>query len=139
MDYETIIVEKKDHVARITLNRPDRLNALNRRMFRELNAALEDVANDKDMRALVLTGAGRAFCASADINEEREGGDRLLGYMEPNEIYQFIRSGPQGITTETAPNGGAHHRDGQRPGHRRRVRLRAGLRHPGRLRTLDGS
>jgi len=36
--------------------------------------------------------------ASADIKEERQEGDRLLGYMEPNEIYQFIRSGPQGIT-----------------------------------------
>ena len=98
MTYETIIIDKKDHVARITLNRPDRLNALNRQMFRELNSALEDVGNDKEMRALVLTGAGRAFCASADINEEREGGDRLLGYMEPNEIYQFIRTNPQGIT-----------------------------------------
>lgn len=98
MDYETIILEKIDHVARLTLNRPDSLNALNRTMFRELNAALEDVAADRDVWALVLTGAGRAFCASADIKEERMEGDRLLGYMEPNEIYQFIRSGPQGIT-----------------------------------------
>jgi 2-(1,2-epoxy-1,2-dihydrophenyl)acetyl-CoA isomerase len=98
LSYETITLEKKDHVARLTLNRPERLNALNRLMFRELNAALADVSGDREMRALVLTGAGRAFCASADIKEEREGGDRLLGYMEPNEIYQFIRSGPQGIT-----------------------------------------
>ena len=98
MDYQTIILEKKDHVARLTLNRPERLNALNRQMFRELNSALEDVANDREMRALVLTGAGRAFCASADIKEERQEGDRLLGYMEPNEIFQFIRNGPQGIT-----------------------------------------
>ena len=98
MIYDTIILEKKDHVARLTLNRPDSLNALNRRMFAELNSALEDVAADREMRALVLTGAGRAFCASADIKEERQEGDRLLGYMEPNEIYQFIRSGPQGIT-----------------------------------------
>ena len=98
MSYQTIILEKKDHVARLTLNRPDSLNALNRQMFAELNSALEDVAADREMRALVLTGAGRAFCASADIKEERQEGDRLLGYMEPNEIYQFIRSGPQGIT-----------------------------------------
>ena len=98
MTYQTIILEKKDHVARLTLNRPDSLNALNRQMFGELNSALEDVAGDREMRALVLTGAGRAFCASADIKEERQEGDRLLGYMEPNEIYQFIRSGPQGIT-----------------------------------------
>lgn len=98
MGYQTIILEKKDHVARLTLNRPDSLNALNRQMFAELNSALEDVAGDRETRALVLTGAGRAFCASADIKEERQEGDRLLGYMEPNEIYQFIRNGPQGIT-----------------------------------------
>ena len=98
MNYETILLEKKDHVARITLNRPERLNALNRLMFRELNSALEDVAGDRDVWVLVLTGSGRAFCASADIKEERQEGDRLLGYMEPNEIYQFIRSGPQAIT-----------------------------------------
>jgi 2-(1,2-epoxy-1,2-dihydrophenyl)acetyl-CoA isomerase len=98
LNYETILLEKKDHVARITLNRPERLNALNRQMFRELNSALEDVADDRDVWVLVLTGSGRAFCASADIKEERQEGDRLLGYMEPNEIYQFIRSGPQAIT-----------------------------------------
>ena len=98
MTYETIILEKKDHVARVTLNRPERLNAANPQMFAELNAALEDVAGDQDARALVLTGAGRAFCASADIKDERRDADRLLGHMEPYEIYQFIRSGPQGIT-----------------------------------------
>ena len=98
MTYQTIILEKKDHVARITLNRPDRLNAANPQMFAELNAALEDVAGDQDARALVLTGAGRAFCASADIKDERRDADRLLGHMDPYEIYQFIRNGPQGIT-----------------------------------------
>jgi 2-(1,2-epoxy-1,2-dihydrophenyl)acetyl-CoA isomerase len=98
LDYQTIILEKKDHVARLTLNRPERLNAANEQMFAELNAALEDVAGDRDVRALVLTGAGRAFCASADIKDERRDADRLLGHMQPYEIYQFIRGGPQGIT-----------------------------------------
>ena len=98
MDYQTIILEKKDHVARLTLNRPERLNALNEQMFAELNSALEDVAGDGEVRALVLTGAGRAFCASADIKDERQGGDRLLGHMEPYQIHQFIRTGPQGVT-----------------------------------------
>ncbi len=98
MAYETIILEKTGHIARLTLNRPERLNALNERMFAELNGALDDVATDRGMRVLVLTGAGRAFCASADIKEERRGGDRLLGHMEPYQTYQFIRSGPQGVT-----------------------------------------
>jgi 2-(1,2-epoxy-1,2-dihydrophenyl)acetyl-CoA isomerase len=96
--YQTVILEKKDHVARLTLNRPERLNALNEQMFAELNLALDDVAGDHEVRALVLTGAGRAFCASADIKDERKGGDRLLGHMEPYETYEFIRSGPQGVT-----------------------------------------
>ncbi len=98
MNYHTIILEKQDHVARLTLNRPERLNAANEQMFSELNSALEDVADDRDIRALVLTGAGRAFCASADIKDERREADRLLGHMDPYQIYQFIRSGPQGIT-----------------------------------------
>ena len=98
MTYNTIILEKKDHVARLTLNRPERLNAANEQMFSELNSALADVAGDREIRALVLTGAGRAFCASADIKDERREADRLLGHMEPYQIYQFIRSGPQGIT-----------------------------------------
>ncbi len=98
MAYQTVILEKQDHVARLTLNRPERLNALNQLMFQELNSALDDVASDREMRVLVLTGAGRAFCASADIKEERQEGDRLLGHLEPYQTYEFIRSGPQGVT-----------------------------------------
>ena len=98
MSFQTIILEKAEHIAKLTLNRPERLNALNQQMFGELNVALQDVAEDQDIRVLVLTGAGRAFCASADIKEERQGGDRLLGHQEPYQTWQFIRSGPQGVT-----------------------------------------
>ncbi|MCH7606736.1 MAG: enoyl-CoA hydratase/isomerase family protein, partial [Chloroflexi bacterium] len=98
MDFQTVLLEKADHIAKLTLNRPERLNALNEQMFKELNIALQDVAEDSEVRVLVLTGAGRAFCASADIKDERRGGDRLLGHQEPYQTWEFIRTGPQGVT-----------------------------------------
>ena len=96
--YQTVLLHKQDHIARLTLNRPERLNAVNEQMFGELNLALQEVADDAETRVLVLTGAGRAFCASADIKDERQGGDRLLGRQEPYDTFRFIRAGPQGVT-----------------------------------------
>ena len=98
MEFQTILLEKADHIAKLTLNRPERLNALNQQMFDELNVALRDVAGDADIRVLVLTGAGRAFCASADIKEARQGGDSLLGHKGPYETWKFMRTGPQAVT-----------------------------------------
>ena len=100
LTYNTIILDKKDHIALLTLNRPERLNALNEEMFAELNSALEDVATDRDIRVFVITGAGRAFCASADIKDESRGGDQLLGHKDAYETYQFIRAMPQGVTSK---------------------------------------
>ena len=98
MDLETVILEKEDHIAKVSLNRPERLNAINQQMFEELNLALTDVAEDSEMWVLVLTGAGRAFCASADIKEERQGGDRLLSQRAPYDSWSFIRRYPQQVT-----------------------------------------
>ncbi len=70
MSYETIIYEKKDHVAWITLNRPEVLNAQNNQMRKELIDVLETVRDDDDVYVIVLTGAGdKAFSAGADISE----------------------------------------------------------------------
>ncbi|MEQ8644540.1 MAG: enoyl-CoA hydratase [Marinovum algicola] len=72
MAYETITVEVDDHVATITLNRPDALNALNSQLLRELCKALgEASANDK-VRCIILTGSSKAFAAGADIKEMSE-------------------------------------------------------------------
>jgi len=70
MTYENILVERQENHAVITLNRPKVLNALNQALLAELSAAIDELAADADVRAIVLTGAGdRAFAAGADIGE----------------------------------------------------------------------
>lgn len=69
MTYETILYEKDatDRFATITLNRPDKMNAMNKTMVREIDAALAEAVADPEVNALVLTGAGRAFSAGYDL------------------------------------------------------------------------
>ena len=70
MAYENIIYEVKDKIATITFNRPKALNALNGALLDELSQALDEIAADEDIRALVLTGSGdKSFVAGADITE----------------------------------------------------------------------
>lgn len=66
---ETVLVEHAEGVCRITLNRPDKLNAFNTEMHKALYAALRDAAEDEAVRAILLTGAGRAFCAGQDLGD----------------------------------------------------------------------
>ncbi|WP_353068253.1 enoyl-CoA hydratase-related protein [Tunturibacter empetritectus] len=70
MNYETLLYEVKDQVARVTLNRPQVLNALNTQVFNELEAVFSTLAADPAVRVILLTGAGeKAFAAGADIKE----------------------------------------------------------------------
>ena len=69
MAYETLLVETDGPVGIITLNRPDALNALNSKLCDELVAALDVFEKDANIGCVVLTGAGRAFAAGADIKE----------------------------------------------------------------------
>lgn len=69
MDYETIRFETRGAVGLLTLNRPERLNAINRRMIDEINAVLDAVEAEEAVRALVVAGAGRAFSAGFDLKE----------------------------------------------------------------------
>ncbi|GIR53817.1 MAG: enoyl-CoA hydratase [Rhodospirillaceae bacterium] len=69
MVYENIIVERKDSVGIITLNRPKALNALSADLTRELEAALQDLDNDDAVGCMILTGSDKAFAAGADIKE----------------------------------------------------------------------
>ncbi len=67
MQYETLLFERRGAVAHVTLNRPERLNALDQQLVAELTAAAAAIAADPAIRAAVLSGAGRAFCAGADL------------------------------------------------------------------------
>jgi 2-(1,2-epoxy-1,2-dihydrophenyl)acetyl-CoA isomerase len=73
MDTEQILYEKSEGVATITLNRPERMNAFTDVMLREWAAALDDARTDRDVRAVILTGAGRGFCAGADLKGQMLG------------------------------------------------------------------
>jgi len=69
MAYESIIYSSEDGIARITLNRPDRLNSFTASMHAELRDALAKVAADGSARVLLITGAGRGFCAGQDLSD----------------------------------------------------------------------
>jgi len=68
MDYTQIIYEVADHIATITLNRPDQLNAFTGTMMREMLDVFDRVDADDDVRVVIVTGAGRGFCAGADLS-----------------------------------------------------------------------
>jgi enoyl-CoA hydratase/carnithine racemase len=67
VSYETLEIAREDGVLTLTLSRPDRLNALNTQMLEELLLALDEIDGDDAVRAVIVTGAGRAFCAGADL------------------------------------------------------------------------
>src|SRR3954467_401203 len=75
MAEKTLLIETNGGVATLTLNRPDKLNAFNRALSGELVAALGSLAKDDKVRAILLTGAGRAFCAGQDLAEAIPKGD----------------------------------------------------------------
>src|SRR5688572_21626002 len=88
MAYETILYEVKDRVARVTINRPDKRNALNATVIAELIAAFRAADADASAGAIVLTGAGeKAFCAGADL-----GGGGMIGAQTVYERHEAGRS-----------------------------------------------
>ena len=74
MQFDTLLFERREGIAHVTLNRPERLNALNLSLITDLRTAAAAIDSDHDIRAVVLTASGRAFCSGADLM-----GDDLLG------------------------------------------------------------
>lgn len=91
-EYETLIVDHPaEAVARVTLNRPEALNAFTSEKRRELAAALRVLAGDPGVRAVVLTGAGRAFCAGADLKDPTGGDPRQVEHSLNTEYGAFLQ------------------------------------------------
>lgn len=96
--YETLLAERDDGVDTLTLNRPDALNALNSQMRRELLAALNAARRDESVRAVVITGAGRGFCAGADLRGGSTERDfRRVLSNEYSPLIEAIRSLPKPV------------------------------------------
>jgi enoyl-CoA hydratase len=83
MKYNTLLYEKSEGIAAITLNRPEVLNALNQRLWQELQHALEDAQQDQTVKVVILTGQGRAFSSGADLKESKtRTPDQYRAYLE---------------------------------------------------------
>lgn len=88
MELECVRYEKKKGIATITLNRPQVLNAMNRQLWMDFKAALEDAQNDNDINVVIVTGQGRAFSTGADLKESKN--RSLEDYRTYLEVLQEI-------------------------------------------------
>lgn len=88
VDYETILFDVTDEVATVTINRPERANTISPGLTTDINAALDAIAADEGVRAVILTGAGRHFCGGADLREMGRGSGRS-GIPGRNLFSQF--------------------------------------------------
>ncbi len=85
MDYENMLLEKEDHIAILTFNRPDARNAVNNQVRAEFAAAIEEIEADDDIRVMILTGKGKAFASGVDIKE--------FNQTKPYHAHTLIRLG----------------------------------------------
>jgi 2-(1,2-epoxy-1,2-dihydrophenyl)acetyl-CoA isomerase len=87
MAYQTVTVERAHQVATLTLNRPDAYNALNVTLGRELFAAALELDEDPDVRCIVMTGSGRAFCAGGDVKDFVDSLGRIGAHIKELTTY----------------------------------------------------
>jgi len=90
MNAEAVLYSKRQNVGVITLNRPERLNAINKHLLRGLIEKLETAKSDKDIVSIILTGAGKAFCAGEDL-KETSAGKSFEDWIEETEGLQEVQ------------------------------------------------
>jgi len=88
--YETILTAKADLMATITLNRPERRNAISQKLGSELLSALDEMERDETVRVVVLTGAGSSFCAGADLKRDEIGGRMDPDFEAGRQMYRRL-------------------------------------------------
>jgi enoyl-CoA hydratase len=94
MEYKNIVLQKEDKVAVLTISRPKALNALNSETLKELDLAIDEIANDDKVYAVIITGAGKAFVAGADIAEMKDLdvlGGRRFGNLG-NKVFRKLET-----------------------------------------------
>lgn len=91
MDFSTIILKKEASVATLTMNRPQRMNAVNPVVHKEMLDALNDVKQDSSIRVFVLTGAGRGFCAGGDFKGDKDSLIKGEQWLQPKDFIKLYR------------------------------------------------
>ena len=102
MPYEKILLAKDHGLATLTFNAPDRLNAVSRKMIAEIKSAWDDIAADTSVRAVLLTGEGRGFCAGADLSDpdranDADSGSALEKFFNP--VIRAMRTIPKPVVS----------------------------------------
>jgi len=82
MGYETLLIARNEHIAELILNRSDNLNTFNTTLAQEINAALNELEQDRETRVVIIKGQGKAFCAGVDINE--------MSGKSTHELYNWV-------------------------------------------------
>ncbi len=107
MDYQNILYDKKDKIATITLNRPEKMNALNVALQEELAAAVKEASGDNEVKVIILKGAGRAFCVGYDVAPTTPGRPDTLTILQDlerlrqvDERWLTIRDTPRPIIAQ---------------------------------------
>ncbi len=93
--YKTLIYEKKENIGHLTINRPEKLNAISNELISELKNLLDKIENDEELRVLMVTGAGdKAFVAGADIKElvDRDASQGRRVSQKRQEIFSRIEN-----------------------------------------------
>ena len=108
MGYDAIKYEKSNGIAKVSFNQPKTMNCLVQQCIDELGAITKEIAADPEIKAVILTGEGKAFCAGGDLNRFMDGFDKISGVYYVDAIHEWVRNWVNlKVPTIAAVNGAA--------------------------------